>query len=378
MLPVSLLKPTLGVIRELVTHYRSSIVLCTATQPALMADEEFKSGLTGAREMMSAPLDLEKAFRRVHETDLGTITNIELVSRIRKEERCLCIVNTKRHARELFQALHGEAGIFHLSAAMCPVHRSRVLGNLKDLEPDSIRKRLSEGKPCRVISTQLVEAGVDLDFPVVFRAMAGIDSLVQAAGRCNREGRIATGGALYVFTPEDGLPAGHFRQSAQTAELVLREHGGRILDSETVHAYFKEMYWMKDQGGGLDSPGIMSLFVSAAMNGDFPFRKVAELYRLIPDAQIPVVVPLDDNARELCEQLRWNKSPGHLLRELQPYTVQGYPGALAKLVEAGDVEALQDSRYYVLTDSGMKNAYDEDFGLNPTDRDFNDPDGLVI
>ena len=150
------------------------------------------------------------------------------------------------------------------------------------------------------------------------------------------------------------------------------------MDSETVHAYFKEMYWMKDQGGGLDSPGIMSLFVSAAMNGDFPFRKVAELYRLIPDAQIPVVVPLDDNARELCEQLRWNKSPGHLLRELQPYTVQGYPGALAKLVEAGDVEALQDSRYYVLTDSGMKNAYDEDFGLNPTDRDFNDPDGLVI
>ncbi|HVY54428.1 MAG TPA: CRISPR-associated helicase Cas3', partial [Thermodesulfobacteriota bacterium] len=377
MLPVSVLKPTLEVIRELVEHYRSSVVLCTATQPALMARDEFKGGLTGAREMMSAPLDLEKAFKRVHETNLGETSDAELVRRIRKERQCLCIVNTKKHARELFQALSGEPGVFHLSAAMCPVHRSTVLGSTKGPEPGSIRARLHEGQPCVVVSTQLVEAGVDLDFPVVFRAMAGIDSLVQAAGRCNREGKLVEGGSLYVFTPEAGLPAGHFRQSAQTSELVLRDHGGRILDSETVHAYFEEMYWIKDRGGGLDSPGIMSLFKPAAVSGDFPFRKIAELYRLIPDAQIPVIVPFDEKARKLCEELRWNTSPGLLLRKLQPYTVQVYPGALAKLSEAGDIEALQDNRYYVLTDMGMKNAYDKHFGLNPSDRDFNNPDDLM-
>ena len=230
MLPVSLLKPTLEVIRELVEHYRSSVVLCTATQPALMAREEFKSGLEGAREMISAPLDLEKAFKRVHETHLGEIADEELVKRIRKERQCLCIVNTKKHARELFQAMSDEPGVFHLSAAMCPVHRSKVLGHAKNPEPGSIRERLGEREPCRVVSTQLVEAGVDLDFPVVFRAMAGIDSLVQAAGRCNREGKIVEGGSLYVFTPEAGLPgrplppkrAGHGARPPRTR----RPHSG--------------------------------------------------------------------------------------------------------------------------------------------------------
>ncbi len=377
MLPVPLLKPTLEVIRELVSHYRTSVVLCTATQPALMASDEFKSGLAGAREMMTEPLFLEKAFTRVHESQMGIAKDADLIRLIKKNGRCLCIVNTKKHARQLFQALDGTEGSFHLSAGMCPVHRSKVLGDHKDPAEGTIRQKLRDGKPCRVISTQLVEAGVDLDFPMVIRAMAGIDSLVQAAGRCNREGKITEGGQLYVFTPEEGLPAGHFRQSAQMAELVLRGHNGRILDSETVHAYFKELYWVKDQGGGLDSPRVMSLFESAAISGDFPFKTVAELYRLIPDAQIPVIVPFDESAKEFCEALRWNTSPGRLLRQLQSYTIQVYPGVLAKLIEAGDVEGLQDDRYYVLTDLGMKNAYDEHFGLNPTERDFLDPVDLM-
>ena len=208
MLPVSVLSPTLEVIRELVEGYGSSVVLCTATQPALMAREEFKGGLTGAREMMGAPLDLEKAFRRVNEVNLGETGDAELVRRIREARECLCVVNTKKHARELFRTLEDQPGTFHLSAAMCPVHRSRVLGKAKDPEPGSIREALLEGKPCRVISTQLVEAGVDLDFPVVFRALAGVDSIVQAAGRCNREGKLADGGTLYIFSPEESAPPG--------------------------------------------------------------------------------------------------------------------------------------------------------------------------
>ena len=377
MLPVPVLRPTLEVIRELVEHYGTSIILCTATQPALMANDEFKNGLEGAREMMSAPLDLEKALARVREKRLGTTKDADIIRLIRDEKRCLCIVNTKKHARLLFQALGGAEGGFHLSAAMCPVHRSRVLGDLKEPKAGTIRQRLRDEEPCRVVSTQLVEAGVDLDFPVVIRAIAGIDSIVQAAGRCNREGRIAEGGRLYIFTPEEGLPPGHFRQSAQITELVLHDREGSTLDSETVRAYFRELYWVKDHGGGLDSERIMPLFEPGAVSGDFPFKTVAGLYRLIPDAQMPVIVPFDDRAGELCEELRWNTSPGALLRRLQPYTIQVYPGVLAGLIQSGYVESLHEDRYYVLTQFGMREAYDEHFGLNPVTKDFIQPEDLM-
>jgi len=378
MLPAPMLRPTLAVIRELAEHYGASIVLCTATQPALTVNDDFENGLDGVREMMGAPPELERAFARVREKRLGTAKDDDIVRLIRAEERCLCIVNTKKHARVLFQALDGADGLFHLSAGMCPVHRSRVLGHPREPERGTIRQRLRDGAPCRVVSTQLVEAGVDVDFPVVIRAMAGIDSIVQAAGRCNREGRIAEGGLLYLFTPEEGLPAGHFRQNAQISEFALHDLESRILDSETVRAYFKELYWLKDRGGGLDTEGILQSLAAGAVSGDFPFKTVAERYRLIPDAQIPVIVPFDDKAVELCERLRYNTSPGALLRLLQPYTVQVYPQVLAGLQQSGYVEGLQGDRYYVLTDLGRREAYDERFGLNPDSKEFHEVENLMF
>jgi len=378
MLPVPILRPTLEVIRELTEHYGASIVLCTATQPALTVNDEFRNGLEGVREMMSVPLDLERAFKRVHESRLGITKDADIVRLIREEERCLCIVNTRKHARLLFQALEGVEGRFHLSAALCPVHRSGILGDPKEPEDGTVRQRLRDGEPCRVVSTQLVEAGVDVDFAVVIRAMTGIDSIVQAAGRCNREGNIREGGRIYVFTPEEGLPAGYFRQNAQISELVLHDREGGILDSETVRAYFKELYWLKDHDGGLDTNRIMSLFAAGAVSGDLPFKTVAELYRLIPDAQIPVIVPFDDNAAALCEELRYNTSPGWLLRQLQPYTIQVYPRLLAGLRLAGYVESLQDERYYVLSNIGRREAYDDQFGLNPDIREFYEVESMMF
>jgi CRISPR-associated endonuclease/helicase Cas3 len=380
MLPVPLLRPTLEVIRELAEHYNCSVVLCTATQPALTKNDEFTGGLEGVRELMNAPLHLEKAFGRVRivrEQRLGITKDADITTLIRNEKSCLCIVNTKKHARLLFQSLAGAEGSFHLSAAMCPVHRKLVLGDPRMPKPGTVRRRLRDGEPCRVISTQLVEAGVDVDFAVVIRAMAGIDSIVQAAGRCNREGKIAQGGRLFVFTPEEGLPVGHFRQNAQITELVLHDLSARILDSRTIHSYFKELYWIKDQGGGLDAEGILALLAAGAINGDFPFKTIAGLYRLIPDIQVPIVVPYDDKASEFCEELRYNKYPGAILRRLQPYTIQVYPRLLAGLKEAGYVEGLQDERYFILTKLGMQEAYDEHFGLNPDIKAFHDVENLM-
>jgi CRISPR-associated endonuclease/helicase Cas3 len=378
MLPVPMLRPTMEVIRELSVRYGVSLVLCTATQPALSRSDEFKGGLEGVREMMGAPLHLERAFARVREKSLGTTTDADIVELMRSQEQSLCIVNTKKHARLLFQALGEAEGRFHLSAAMCPVHRSRILGNPARPAPGSIRRRLMDGEPCHVVSTQLVEAGVDVDFPVVIRAMAGIDSIVQAAGRCNREGKIAEGGQLYVFTPEEGRTAGVFRQNAQIAELVLGDREHRILDPETVRAYFRELYWVKDQGGGLDREGIMSLFVPAAVSGDFPLKTVAGLYRIISDQQIPISVPYNDTAAQLCEQLRYNTRPGAILRRLQPYTVQVYPWAFTTLKANGYLEGLQDDSYFVLTPLGRKEVYDEQLGLNTVVPGFMQPGNLMV
>jgi CRISPR-associated endonuclease/helicase Cas3 len=378
MLPVPILRPTLEAIRELAERYGVTIVLCTATQPALTINDEFRNGLEEVREITQEPLHKERAFKRVHEKMLGKTSDPEIVGLIRRHDRCLCIVNTRKHARILFQGLGGIEGGFHLSAAMCPMHRSRILGDPKEPAMGTVRRRLRDGEPCRLVSTQLVEAGVDVDFPVVIRAMSGIDSIVQAAGRCNREGKILEGGRLYVFTPEEGLPVGHFRQTAQVSELVLRNRTDAVLDPDTVRAYFKELYWLKDHDGGLDAKGILPLLTAGVTNGDFPFKTVAELYHLISETQIPIIIPFDENAAVLCEELRYNTSAGWLLRQLQPYTIQIYLRVLVGLKLAGYVESLQEERYYVLTDIGMSEAYTDQLGLNSDMREFYEAENLML
>jgi CRISPR-associated endonuclease/helicase Cas3 len=208
--------------------------------------------------------------------------------------------------------------------------------------------------------------------------MAGIDSIVQAAGRCNWEGKIPEGGRLFVFIPEEGFPVGRFRQTAQISETVLRNRTGSILESDTVRAYFKELYWLKDHDDGLDTERILSRISAGAISGDFPFKTVAGLYRLIPDTQVPVIVPFDEHAAALCQELRYNTRPGWLLRQVQPYTVQVYPRVLLGLKLAGYVESLQDERYHVLTQIGMREAYDDRFGLNPDIREFHEAENLMF
>ncbi len=378
MLPVPYLRPCLAVLRELSARYGSSLVLCTATQPALTARDDFRNGLAGVREMMSDPHGLEMAFQRVSAQLLGEVEDAEIIRRVVAEPQCLCIVSTRKHARELFRALEGEDGVFHLSASMCPAHRTRILGTARGPAPGTIRRRLLDGEPCRVVSTQLVEAGVDVDFPVVFRAMAGVDSIVQAAGRCNREGRLLAPGRLYVFSSSDNPPPRLFRQNVQTAELIMRGREDRLLSEETVKAYFRELFWLKDLNGGLDAERILESFSEAAIRGDFPFKYVASVFRIISDSQSPVIIPFDERAAELCRALRFAEHPGGILRKLQPYTIQVFPDVLRRLREVGYVEAAKDGQYDILTDFGLKEAYDDRFGLNPEIREFYEVENLIL
>jgi CRISPR-associated endonuclease/helicase Cas3 len=286
-------------------------VLRTATQPALKKRDEFKHGLAGVREIAPDPKRMHQEFLRTRLEDAGTPALEDVAELIRDKEQVLCIVNTRGRASELFDLMYGEPGARHLSALMCPAHRSQEL--------KEIREALRTGGPCRVVSTQLVEAGVDVSFPEVIREMAGLDSIAQAAGRCNREGELEGLGRVTVFTPEEGL-ASAFRQAAGSAQSTLRHYGHDPFAPEAVEFFFSETYWLQEQL--LDKKKILEEFKIPAPN--WAFRDVANRFRLIENIMCPVIIPYNQEAKNLIKRLRFAAAPGGILRKLQHYTVKIY------------------------------------------------------
>jgi CRISPR-associated endonuclease/helicase Cas3 len=338
---------------------------------------DFPIGLAGVREIVSNPIGLAKAMRRVEVEYIGTRSDEALVPLLAEHPRFLCVVNTRGHARRLFQRLAGQASgepsdsLFHLSAQMCPAHRTMVLWR--------IRKRLDAKQACRVISTQLVEAGVDIDFPVVFRAMAGLDSITQAAGRCNREGG-ADRGRCFVF--DEAKPSKAFAGAAADSRSVLFDSAAREafahdpLALDTIEHYFSEHFWR--QKSHWDEKKVMPCFVGRGVK--FNFQDAAERYRLIENEQTPVVIPfgrrglavveaildLDRDetfdAGSLARQQRW------LQREAQRYTVGVYDGQLQQLLNSEAV-AVVAGRFHVLYPGACRRCYRDDLGLITTDEE---------
>jgi len=370
MLPVPFIRPCVEILRELTAAYNTSIVLCTATQPAL-SSENFKWRLEIAedREIMPEPTRLYDFFKRVKAEFIGKITDEDIAEKLKEHHQVLCVVNTRKHARKIFEMIKGE-NCHHLSACMCPAHRSQKL--------DEIRSALEAGEPCRVVSTQLVEAGVDIDFPTVFRAAAGIDSIAQAAGRCNREGKLRGGGKVFVFIPEDGLPAGDFRLNAETAEMVMRHHED-ILSPAAVREYFELNFWRRGDEQ-LDREGILQDLQAGGRNGDFPFKTIAGKFRIIEDGMEPVIIPYHEkskhceHAQELINRLRYTEFPNSIARKLQRYTVQITPRDLNSLIADGAVEIIH-KRYCVLNN---KDIYDDELGLCPEDPTFFKAESLIF
>lgn len=361
-LPPAYLLPCLETLRELASTYKTSIVLCSATQPAVQKREDFAAGLEGVREIVDDPQALAVSLQRTEVEVAGEMTGAELADQIRRHDQVLCVVNTRRHAKELYSVIREAEGACHLSALMCPAHRSQ-----KFIE---IRGKLSSGRPCRLVSTQLIEAGVDIDFPVVYRSLAGIDSIAQAAGRCNREGKLERG-QVFVFTPETGIPCGHFRQTAQAAQSVIRRHGDDILSLAAIEDYFRLYYWQK--ADGLDEKGVLAMLQAGCQNGDFPFKSVAERFRLIENQMKPVIIPFDDQARSLVQTADRCDHPASLARRLQRYTVSIYPHQWERLLSSGSIE-LKAGMFPVLVDEGL---YRDDVGLVANDPNDRDPESLL-
>jgi len=360
-LPVSLLRPCLAALRELAEGYGCSIVLCTATQPAVAVRDGFEIGLEGVREIVSDPVSLHERLRRTRVRFLGDVPDDDLTPRLLELEQVLCIVNTRAHAATIYERLRGRPGSFHLSAAMCPVHRAAVL--------EKIREALGRGEPCRVVSTQLVEAGVDLDFPVVFRSMAGLDSIAQAAGRCNRNGRLPVGN-VFVFRSEHPGKERFLRETIDAAIQVLdaamEDSGGDtdLLDPALVTAWFEQYYWKASSRW--DELGVMDSFElcrhDEKMPFGFQFAQVGRRFRVVEAIGRPVIVPWGEQGRELCRRLEFvgEMLPVELARRLQRYTVEVPRRTWERAISRGDVRLLSD-RYPVLP--ALEPFYDREMGL---------------
>ena len=371
-LPLKLLRPCVTVLDELALNYRVSVVLCTATQPALRIDDGFEGGLQDVRELAPDPPELYRQLRRVNVRHIGTLDDFALANHLRGREQVLCIVNNRRHARALFEAVADESGAYHLTTLMCAKHRSQVLA--------LIRQRLKANLPCRVISTSLIEAGVDIDLPTVLRAEAGLDSIAQAAGRCNREGRRPPSTSeVLIFSTEnpDWAPPAELKQFAQVFRSVQRHHGDDLLSLEAMHAYFRELYWQKG-ALELDAHDLMGLLKRSGPDS-LPFETLAEKFRVIETAMRPVIVPYDQEACDALEALEFAETCGGLARRLQPYLVQVSQSTYDALDSAHAIQPVAEARYgRQFMNLVNPELYDERVGLRWDSPSFLRAESLII
>ncbi|MCA1986815.1 MAG: CRISPR-associated helicase Cas3' [Desulfovibrio sp.] len=371
MLPPPLLRPCIAALQELTQHYGASIVLCTATQPALLKREDFRHGFPQhqVREIVRDREALHRDLRRTRLEWAGELSDDALEERLAPHPQALLIVNTRSRARELFRKLSHREGCRHLSATMTPTHRSLVL--------DEIRQRLREGQPCLVVSTSLIECGVDADFPTVFRELTGLDSVAQAAGRCNREGRSAELGVVVLFRPEAGLPRhGDLRQRAAITEEVLRLHSEDPFSPSAVDHYFRQLFWSKGDEL-LDQHRILTMLqqgLSSQTPLEFPFKTIGETFRFMDDVMESVVVERDDESRTLVKRLEFAEFPGPILRQLQRHTVQVHRQEFQALAKAGALR-LVGGGVAVLDNDHL---YFEDVGLDSTDPTYRRPESFIV
>lgn len=368
-IPTEYLEPCLQALKELVENYKCTVVLCTATQPALDSFE-VSNRLPEVEEIIDQPKQLYDDLERTKVQFVGKLTDDDLAIRLRAEKQVLCIVPTKLQARALFENIQDEEGAYHLSTNMYPEHRRGVLSE--------VRRRLDDNLPCRIISTSLIEAGVDIDLPVVYRAMAGLDSIAQAAGRCNREGLLnAVGelGQVYVYEPEKEAGMPWLKRCASRAVEILRVNPDIApIGLSAMRRYFELHYDAED----LDKKKILNSFptykqIQLARDFYLPFRDIAQEFRFIEDDSIGVVIPANEGVESLIQSLRFTDFPRSVLRKLQPYTVSVRNAEFALLNSCGALEAVE-GEIPILRNMA---SYSEAVGLVVDQAETWDPENLI-
>ncbi len=326
LIPTEYLLPCLRALEELALNYGTTVVLMSATQPELAP---FFRSVLPVREISRRIPESYAALKRATITHQGVMSLNDVAGHLTESPQVLCIVNTRKSARALYRLLPQE-GRFHLSTLMLPEDRRRVLA--------LVRARLREGLPCRLVATSLVEAGVDLDFPCGWREETGLDSLLQAAGRVNREGvNAAADSVLNVFRLADSRPAGQISQRASVSRGIFRLHGD-VTSPDAIAAYFQELYGVKGAEALDTINALKRLNVPSCL---FPFDQIAREFHLIRDAALPVVILSGDEAGEsLRKRLMSGDVDRALLRRVGARSVRVYAREADRLLMAGKVAVI--------------------------------------
>lgn len=379
-LPPRLLYSILDALRELRLHYGCSVVFSTATQPAFKKRAAFFYGLDGVREIIPDTMQLARNLVRVKvEWETDRVTGYaEIKDRIvsEKMDKVLVVTHKRADARQLAELL--PPGTYHLSASMCPAHRDAVLERVREELPCKL-------KTVRLVSTQLIEAGVDIDFPVVFRAMAGLDSISQTAGRCNREGKLKDNegnlrdGHLIVFRAPTDPPPGVLRLGRDITNSLLKMEASEgvsrcsdgsldLCSPEIFQTYFRLFY----SGIQKDGAGVQTC------RSQLDFPEVAKRFQMIDGETYPIVVPYKSAYQKLGEVRGKFLPTREDFRSLQQYIVQIYPNAFEDLRKAGALEPLHEKAFYYLTPQ-YERLYDQRFGLVVTKENlYPDIEALIL
>jgi len=365
LLPPDYLNPILHVLDELRKHYGVTLLLTTATQPALAPQPSFGfRGLPDMLEIMDDTQSLHRDFKRVQIDILRPLSEVVtweyLAQELQRYPSVLCIVNRRDDCRKLWQLMPEET--FHLSALMCGAHRSKVISGIKE--------RLRRHIPTRVVSTQLVEAGVDLDFPVVYRALCGLDSIAQAAGRCNREGLLERG-RVVVFRPPTEPPVGHLRQAANIGKKLIEAECDDPISPERFKHFFEELYWL--QGERLDAKDILK-DLAANSTFRFSFRTAARKFKIIDETLHESVIVAYGEGADIVHQLERRPPDRKMMRRLQRYVVHLPRFIHSKLLDGGAIRQVHPGIFV----QGHGAMYDEDVGFCVDRAAVYAPDDLIV
>lgn len=317
LLPPKFLNPILATLTSLMENFKSTVVLCTATQPALTSNSPNDEHKRGELFQLKPPCEIIQNAEELHSRmkrfrlELPKSWNSRmdwqyLAAELSQYPTVLCIVDRRDDCKALAQLLPDDT--IHLSGYMCGQHRAECI--------ESIKTRLKQGIPTRVISTQLVEAGVDIDFPVVYRSIAGLDSIAQAGGRCNREG-LNDEGLLRVFVPPKDPPK-DLKMSAEIAKRLLQSEKTDKLSLEQFKSYFNDLYWC--HGNRLDTYNIIEDLKNRS-GGEVRFRSASHNFKLVDDNSQTAIAVLWGQSAQVIDQIKETGINRNISRQLQRYIV---------------------------------------------------------
>lgn len=357
-LPIPYLIPCVEAISELVKDFDATAILCTATQPTLLPcfRDTFSDEKLEIPELIDISDDDRKLFDRTTISYKGKMSAENVAEELKGLEQALCIVNTRKSAQEIYDIIKNDSeleGTFCLTTLQCAFDRLDILR--------CIRKRLSEGKECKVIATSLIEAGVDIDFPVVYREETGIDSVFQAAGRCNREGkRDKAKSPVYIFSlkGQSSNALQQIRQNIDATEVSTDRY--QNFSFSAVQKYFNYFFSLKGETA-LDSKNIMLMHKDGSQGCLLPFRKIDEKFKIIDSDAVTVYIPLDDTAKSLCKRLKSGEFSKGIFRKLGRYSVNVWPKHLEELSSLGKVTSIDDDRKSFILDD--LSVYSREYGL---------------